>query len=859
MNNKKLLLTLLVLLSKTHFSQPTSWTSRGIGSGGATQNPAISPQASNTAYMTCDMSQVFKTTDDGQHWQIQDFKQIQGSLYGKVCFTNNANKLYSLGALSAGGYGLKHSIDAGATWSTLVSSPTISNPLNLYSDITNSLNLVVSTQTNVYFSSNGGNTVTIVASDPSPSGIHLAGVFFDSPNVYICTNKELFVSTNNGSSFSSLTTHSTAAINPTQQVVSFTGAKQGSTVKFYCTTILSSSLTCRTTGVDVKSYTGVYVMTQPVTTWTSLHSNFQSATTDAEKGYFIRTLPNNYNTIYIGGSITTTAGIFGTVYKSTDGGTTWSNKFLDASASITNSNITTGWIGYSSTAFYTHTWKTINTVEGICIDPNNIDHLIKTDKSAIYKSLDGGNTWIQVFVDVNDSNLPNSPLPYNKPYLGIGAETFAAYWMTWISPQNIITSCADISAIVTNDSGTKWSYDYNSTNLRVTNNPTLILNDVSMIVKHPKTGILYAASGDVVGSNGTWDDSRLSQSYGRLCKSLDNGATWQIVYDFTRPVTYIEIDPLRPDTMFVCVHDVIGGTAGGIWRTNNITTGTVWTKLPQHPRANNRPNTVHVVNGDTLMASFNPLDIVLGSSATFTNQSGVFYSVNGGNSWTDITGSGMDYGVVNITPDRNDPTKRTWFACVKNIGAGISGLYRTTNRGAMGSWTLVVANISAVSCSFHPILPNEMYICTDLNGLQYATGTNSSTFVPISLNYPFRNPQRVFFNPFNVNEVWVTSFGYGMCVGTTSISLTNLGAPSNSTPDTFKVYPVPTNKSITVENQVGLQLLKITVCNLLGEVIIDKTVQSEITFTIDLPETKGVYLLNIISKEGTNTRKIIKE
>jgi len=857
---KNYLFLFLFFISLNTFSQPTAWSSKGIGSGGATQNPAISPQASNTAYMTCDMSQVFKTSDDGQHWQIQDFKQLQGSLYGKVCFTNNANKLYSLGALSAGGYGLKHSTDAGATWSTVISIPALTNPTNLYTDITNSLMLVVATQSNINFSNNGGSTFSVIASDPSSAGIHLAGVFFDAPNIYVCTNKEIFVSLNNGASFNSLTTNTSAAINGTQQVVSFTGAKQGITTKFYCTSIISSSLTNRTSGADVKSYTGVYVMTLPTLTWAPLHANFQTATTDTEKGYYIRTLSNNYNTVYIGGSITTTAGIFGTVYKSTDGGTTWSNTFMDANTALTNSNITTGWIGYSSTAFYTHTWKTINTVEGICIDPNNINHLIKTDKSAIYKSLDGGNTWNQIYIDVNDANMANTSVPYNKKYLGIGAETFAAYWMTWLTPQDMITSCADISAITSNDGGTKWSYDYNSTNLRVTNNPTLILNDVSMVVKHPKTGILYGAAGDIVGSNGTWDDSRLSQSYGRLCKSTDNGATWQIVHNFARPVTYIEIDPIRPDTMFVCVHDVIGGTLGGIWKTNSITTGTLWTQLPQHPRANNRPNNIHIVNGDTLMASFYPLDIDISSSSTFTNQSGVFYSVDGGMNWSDRTGTGMDYGVVNITADRNDPTKKTWFACVRKAGSGVSGLYRTTNRGATGSWSLVVSGISAVSCSFHPFLPNEMYICTDLNGLQYATGTNSSTFVPISLNYPFRNPQRVFFNPYNVNEVWVTSFGYGLCVGTTSISLTNLQPNTLETKNVFKIYPIPTKENVVIENQGEAQMLKVTICDIIGKTVFEKTItSSEKTLSALLPELNGIYLLSIYTTEGTSTYKIIKE
>ena len=29
-------------------------------------------------------------------------------------------------------------------------------------------------------------------------------------------------------------------------------------------------------------------------------------------------------------------------------------------------------------------------------------------------------------------------------------------------------------------------------------------------------------------------------------------------------------------------------------------------------------------------------------------------------------------------------------------------------------------------------------------------------------DYPFRHPSRVFYNPFDHNEIWVTSFGHGL-------------------------------------------------------------------------------------------------
>jgi len=58
---------------------------------------------------------------------------------------------------------------------------------------------------------------------------------------------------------------------------------------------------------------------------------------------------------------------------------------------------------------------------------------------------------------------------------------------------------------------------------------------------------------------------------------------------------------------------------------------------------------------------------------------------------------------------------------------------------------------------------------TETRGLWYSNTMRAATptFAQVA-NYPFRQPERVFFNPFNPTEVWVTSFGGGVRVGTTA-------------------------------------------------------------------------------------------
>jgi hypothetical protein len=45
--------------------------------------------------------------------------------------------------------------------------------------------------------------------------------------------------------------------------------------------------------------------------------------------------------------------------------------------------------------------------------------------------------------------------------------------------------------------------------------------------------------------------------------------------------------------------------------------------------------------------------------------------------------------------------------------------------------------------------------------------TSASPILTQITNYPFGQPERVFFNPYNQSEVWVTSFGNGIRVGST--------------------------------------------------------------------------------------------
>jgi hypothetical protein len=101
---------------------------------------------------------------------------------------------------------------------------------------------------------------------------------------------------------------------------------------------------------------------------------------------------------------------------------------------------------------------------------------------------------------------------------------------------------------------------------------------------------------------------------------------------------------------------------------------------------------------------------------------------------------------------------------------GTGGLFKTTDRGL--NWTKISNEFRVNSVTIAPNNPNILYYTTETKGLWYSTNATSvaPTFSVVT-SYPFRQPMRTFFNPNNQDEVWITSFGAGMKVGTSVLPL----------------------------------------------------------------------------------------
>ena len=718
---------------------PQQGLARGPGGGGALFAPSFSPHNPNEIYLACDMSEQFHSTNLGASWAVTDFRQIQGNREAQVRFTSNPAILYALdytNDLTTP----SRSTDGGATWHQLSNDPTGGGAYALFVDDSTTSRILVSDYSHVWFSSDGGATFAQKFSTASGNGCFIAGAFFDGANIYVGTNLGLLASTNNGSSFA-LT--SVGGIPAAQAMVSFAGAKQGATTRFFAVTLNAVDVFPGLfTEGSYASYAGIYSLDWGQANWALKTTGIVAG----DDPFFVAMARGNVSTAYVAGQQNSTE--FPIIYKTTNAGASWQGVFLTTN----NQNIFTGWSGRGGD----RDWSYGAGALGFTVAPTDVNRVVYTDLGFAHLTTDGGATWRQMYVDPADQNPMGQLTPKGRTYHSVGLEDTTCWWLTWSDANNMFASYSDIKGTRSTDGGAGWSFNYSGDNY----------NSMYQSLKHPTTGTLYAGTSSVhdMYQSTRLQDSTLDGGTGEVLYSTDKGTTWQRLHNFAHPVIGVAVDPTNTNRMYA---SVIHSTQGGVYVSNNIQSGaaSTWTKLANPPRTEGHPFNVYVLNDGAIVCTYSGRR---NSSGAFTASSGVFLSTNGGTTWLDRSDNGMRYWTKDVLIDPNDATQNTWYACVYSGWGGppngLGGLYRTTNRGQ--SWTRINSLDRVGSCAISPLNPNEMYLTTETNGLWVTTNLSAAqpTFTAVT-SYPFRQPERVFFNPYNAAEVWVTSFGNGLRVG----------------------------------------------------------------------------------------------
>jgi hypothetical protein len=452
------------------------------------------------------------------------------------------------------------------------------------------------------------------------------------------------------------------------------------------------------------------------------------------------------NTAYVAGQNSIEYPI---IYKTTNGGGNWQSVFLTNN----NQNIFTGWSGRQGD----RDWSYGAGALGFAVAPNDPNRVAFTDLGFAHLTTDGGATWKQTYLNPSDQNPMNALTPKGRYYRGVGLEDTSCWWLTWSDANNIFASYSDIRGTRSTDGGSSWSFNYSGQPY----------NSTYQSLKHPASGTLYVAVSSLhdMYQSTYLTDARINGGTGAIKLSLDKGATWATLHDFVHPVIGLALDPNNPNRMYA---SVIHSTAGGIYVSSDIQNGSAsaWAKLANPPRTEGHPFNIHVLNDGMLVCTYSGRR---NSSGAFTASSGVFTSTDGGGTWADRSDAGMRYWTKDLVIDPSDFSQSTWYAAVFSGWGGppngLGGLYKTTNRGI--TWARISSLDRVTSCTISPTNAGEMYLTTETEGLWYSSNINSAAPIFSAVtSYPFRQPERVFYNPYNPNEIWVTSFGNGIRVGT---------------------------------------------------------------------------------------------
>lgn len=775
MKQKSLLLAFIILAFSLQ-SQPSNWSSRGVGGGGALFSPAINPADNDEYFIACDLSALFQTTDFGQQYNLVHFTQLQAGHNSKVCYTSTPGLRYCVHYANDKVVPVK-STDGGVSWNPLPGNPdNTEETFSIWADYNSPNRVVIAYYGQIYFSNNSGASFSLIHSAISNgAGCLIGGAFFDGNNIYLGTNDGVLVSTNGGTSWSSA---NLTGLPSNERIASFAVAKSGNTTRFFCLTGDVGDVYVGLPGSDYWNFLrGVYSCDYGVSNWMP---RMNGISIGSDFPMFVGMAENDINTVYLAGSNSNSVPI---ILKSTNAGGQWANTFLTDN----NQNINTGWSGQGGD----RGWSYGECPFGFDVAANDANRLVFGDYGFVHKSADGGQSWQQAYVNSSDQHPANISTPPKQAYHSVGLENTSNWQVIWANATTLFAGFSDIKGIRSTDGGQSWSFNYSGLNA----------NSTYRLAKHPN-GMLIAANSNI---HDMYQSTRLADFpldnidfEGKLLYSTDNGANWQLMHAFGHPVFWITLDPNNPNRAYASVINYDAGTGtGGVYRCDNLLAlgSSTWTLLPDPPRTQKHPASIEVLNDGKAVASFSGRR---NASGVFTNSSGVFLYNPTSNSWQDVSAPGMLYWTKDIVIAPDDPQQNTWYACVFSGwgGApnGLGGLYRTYDRGQ--NWARITGTQfdRVTSITFNPLNHKQLYLTTEQQGLWITSDITvaNPVFLPVT-SYDYRQPERVFFNPYKPGEIWVSSFGNGIKVGA-------LGASGTQEWDAqrLEVYPNPTTDALSI-------------------------------------------------------------
>lgn len=459
------------------------------------------------------------------------------------------------------------------------------------------------------------------------------------------------------------------------------------------------------------------------------------------------------------------------IYKSTNGGSTWTllkNDLIFNSIAIDPVTPTTIYAGTSGNGIYMSTnggsnWSQINSYSGIvnaiAVDPATPSTIYAGISGyGIIKSKDRGNSWSYMNTGLTNSTVmtiaidPTTPSTLYVGTWGGGLHKSTDSGSAW-NPINTGISNSYISSVVIDPASNSTIYAGTTNGIFKTTNGGTGWNTVN-------TGLTSTGVKTLVIDPMTPTTLYVGLYSGAVFKTTNAGANWGIAATglTANDVKSLAIDPKTPATLFTA-------STGGIFKTNDG--GSSWSTMNSGLTAN-------------IIKAFS-IDPVTNSTIYAGTWGGVYKCTNGSTNCA-LMNSGLTSPVI-YTLAINPLTPST-------IYAGGNGFFKSTNSAT--NWTPMVygmTNTLVNALAINPLMPDTLYAGTA--GGVFKTINGGSNWTSKSFGLTNTDIRSLVINPLSTTTLYAGTSNSGVFKSTNggdSWSPVNSAMP-NAAIDTLAIDP----------------------------------------------------------------------
>jgi len=703
-----------------------AWTSLGLSGGGAMFMPTISPADPQWMLLSCDMSGVYRTVDGGKSWEMIHYRQLGGSTRTRPAFHPTDPNV----AFAAAGWrgGLRKTVDKGKTWTAVRAGPSGADAIAI--DPGRPDLMLVASRGGAMRSEDGGKTWEAC------SGLQrrVLGFHFDqssSPAARTCFaggGEGIYRSDDGGLTWRALRKPAVG-----KPVIAFAGGsnKGKKACVLYCAVEGSLEGSEYRGGIlrsDDRGQTWVPAMGEGLPT--TVHTwNFNAVEGPTQFQHLV--------TNDVDPSIVYTATPWTkNVYRSDDRGAHW-RPLLDHKMSSPGFNIGPSYL-------IDETGEGGDNVSGLGVNPVNPNDVAVSDWMSCYISHDGGKTWAAAHTrSAEKAGVRGKGMRWVNT--GLVVTTVWHYYLDPFEPNRHYIAYTDIGYARSTDAGKTWYWQ--------TGAP--LRNTTYELAFDPEVpGKIWAAFSDlhdIPNANVIYGRHYWPQASGGVGISTDFGATWKDTSKGLpgKPIISVVVDPKSPKsrrTLYASAFEE------GVYKSTDG--GKTWVKKSKGLGA---PVDMRVcrllLHPDRTL--FCVVTALRRDDEFVPEGPGLYRSRDGGETWEWINSSYPVLWPKDFDVDPRD-SKVIYLGAAEREG----GLLKTTDGGE--TWAVVAREGSdcfGATISKHH--PDWVYLCI-AEGAQDAglwlSKDAGKTWKALD-GLPFRNAQRVTFDPKDPSVIYVATFG----------------------------------------------------------------------------------------------------